>query len=171
MNIKNLLKNIKNSPYNKSLKSITLDEKYVSFCEIEKGRYYTTLELTALKRTRTDLKIIESNEKNEYELFLINLISNDKYDYYKSKIINFFKNENIDDRYKHIIKILCMTYNIFNNDDLLCDKELQDLHNIKLNKRSFKKEFLLYYNMDRRYEFAKYKEQALIELKNELDRE
>ena len=76
MKINNLLKNIKNSPYNKSLRSITLDEKYVSFCEIEKGKYYTTLELTALKRTRTDLKIINDYEKNEDELFLINLISN-----------------------------------------------------------------------------------------------
>ena len=85
--------------------------------------------------------------------------------------MNFFKNENISDRHKNIIKILCMTYDIFNDNDILEDNELQDLKNIKINNISFKKDFYLYYEMDRTRDFAKYKEQALTKLKNELDKE
>lgn len=156
MSITILNQNIKDSKYNNVFIAKNLHDKYIALCELDKGKYYATLDLTGLIRSNTNDKLINQSEES-FDQIISKIISNNNYKLYIDNILKLFDG----DKLLHDEKKIMMLVGIYNNifDDNIIHEDINNLQKLDFKNRSYKQLsiFCDYFNMSTRPYYYKKK--------------
>jgi hypothetical protein len=156
MSIDKLNNNIKNCKYKNVFTSKDLHSKYISFCELDKGKYYATLDLTKLIRVNSDDKLINEDDNDSFDQIISKIVSNNNYKIYIKNILDLLEGDDLSEDEKQITMLICVHNNIFENN--IDHKDIKNLQKIS-NDNDVEQLLVLckYFNMSSRTYYYKKK--------------
>lgn len=156
MSINRLNENIKFSKYGNVFKAKNLHDKYISFCELDKGKYYATLDLTGLIRANTSDKLINQTEES-FDYIISKIVSNDNYKIYINNILILLNSDKLLKDEKQVMILVGIYNNIF--DETIVHEDINNLQKLDSGNRSFEQLsiFCNYFNQSTRPYYYKKK--------------